>query len=443
MSSEGRLRAGVREFFRHVPVAKSITFGLLDAWFQVWLLPFRRFRRHGATTENQALLDRADEYNRAAEDYFANFQNPSFLLNKPFSDPAGLPKHLMDVGILIAAGKIAPGDVVAEIGAGSCWLSHMLNRYGCPTISIDVSPTALDLGKRLFETDPFTNWNMNPRFAPYDGHRLPLDAGSCDRIVISDAFHHIPNQRELLTEMHRALRPDGIVAMSEPGAGHGDAEHSLKEARDWGVLENELVVEDLAALARDCGFDEVRVVIQSPLIETEIEARHFRSFMGGKGFARYWNHLCRALEQHHYIVCYKSAPVATTRRPKRLRARIDGVDGARTEVAAGAPLRLELRIINEGDTVWLGGAMPRGGWTRLGAHLERDNDAREVVNFDWWRAPFPGDVAPGAEVRVRAELPAIAEPGRYRVVIEPVIEGMCWFFERESDPLVLAITVIA
>ena len=37
---------------------------------------------------------------------------------------------LIDTGVLIEALRLRPGDVVAEIGAGSCWLSHMLNRHG-------------------------------------------------------------------------------------------------------------------------------------------------------------------------------------------------------------------------------------------------------------------------------------------------------------------------
>jgi ubiquinone/menaquinone biosynthesis C-methylase UbiE len=57
-------------------------------------------------------------------------------------------------------------------------------------------------------------------FLPYDGQTLPVADASVDRIVLYDAFHHIPNQERLLREMRRVLRPDGIVAMSEPGRGH-------------------------------------------------------------------------------------------------------------------------------------------------------------------------------------------------------------------------------
>ena len=83
---------------------------------------------------------------------------------------------------------------------------------------MDVSGSGLALGRRLFESDPRTNRSLEPRFLTYDGHTFPLGDATCDRVVVYDAFHHVPNQREILAEMHRVLRPDGVVAMSEPGA---------------------------------------------------------------------------------------------------------------------------------------------------------------------------------------------------------------------------------
>ena len=213
------LRAAAIRIFDRFP-------GLLRAAQATWepvlraaLLPFRRPKRRGRAVEDGATVARAADYNRAAERYFADHPEPWLLLTKPFSDPTLLARCLIDAGALIAGARLQPGDTVVEIGAGSCWLSHLLNRYGCRTIAVDVSPTVLHLGRQRFERDPSTNWSLEPRFLPYDGHRLPLDDGSCDRVVLYDAFHHIPNQRELLAEMHRILVPDGVVAMSEPGPG--------------------------------------------------------------------------------------------------------------------------------------------------------------------------------------------------------------------------------
>lgn len=441
MPTRTALHRAVRRIFRQSPAIEAAALGLLDAWCRFALLPFRRARRYGQVSEDAALITATDRYNRAAEEYFATIDDPSFLLGKPFSEPAALPKHLIDAGVLLSALRVAPGDVVMEIGAGSCWLSHMLNRYGCRTIAVDVSPTALALGRRLFEADIRTNWQLHPEFRSYDGHRLPVADASCDGIVINDAFHHVPNQRELLLEMHRVLRPAGIVAMSEPGRGHGGTAQSVREASDSGVLENELVLEDVAALARDCGFAAVQVVLTSPFAHAAIDAGELGGFMGGKGFARFWKAYCAALEQHHYITCAKTALGHTTRRPSRLSAHIRTDDTSTHSARAGEPFTTDLTITNMGDTTWLGGNTPRSGWTRVGAHLYRHDGTRTLVDFDWWRQPLPGDVAPGETVTLRAELPPLRAAGTYMVSVDLVIEQVAWFADFGGEPATLRIEI--
>jgi len=392
----------------------------------------------GSTVEARAVVANTAAYNDAAERYFTGFADPGFLLDKPFSDAALTAKHLIDAGVLIDAMRLRPGDVVVEIGAGSCWLSHMLNRFGCRTISIDVSRTAIQLGRQLFERDPRTNWTLDPSFVAYDGRHLPLDEASCDRIVINDAFHHIPNQREILAEMHRVLRDDGVVAMSEPGYGHATAAQTVAET-ETGVLENELVLEDLAAIAVDVGFREVSVIAASPLVRHELPARDLGAFMGGKGFAAYWKALCSGLEQHHYILLHKGAAEATTRRPARLTARIEVVHHDRP--MANQRWSAALRITNLGDTRWLAGAQSGSGWTRVGAHLYRGGPRRECVDFDWYRIDLPCDVGPGEQVTIAAELPPIGEDGAYQVVFDLVVEGFAWFSDRGSAPAALEVRI--
>lgn len=428
------------------PRLRSLIFRASDYWFRFALLPFRRRSLQGSSGEQPELVAHTDEYNRAAEDYFARHGNREFLLRKPFSDAAALPKHLIDAGVLIEAAAIAPGDTVLELGAGTCWLSHFLNRYGCATISVDVSASALALGEELFKTDAWTNWALGPRFVRYDGRRLPLGDESCDRVLVSDAFHHFPNQRQLLSEMFRVLKVDGVIAMSEPGVGHGSSAHSVEEASTWGVLENELVLEDVAALARQCGFAEVKVVIASPSTRMQVDAFQLGAFMGGRGFTGYWRELCASLEGHHYIVCYKARAERSTRRPSTIKAHLQTTSGGATLAArSGSPIHVRISVENTGDTTWLGGDHPRAGWTRLGAHLykERGPDPRELVAYDWWRTAFQIDVAPRERTFVEADLPAISQPGTYVAVIEPVIEHVAWFSHYGVAPLELRIEVQA
>ncbi len=425
-----------RRVLRRWPGLERRALTALDLGYRAALLPFRRPSRAGGTAEALHLVERTDAYNRAAEKYFAEFDDKAFLLDKPYSDLSQAPKHLIDAGVLIRSLRLRRGDSVLELGAGSCWLSHMLNRCGCRTVAVDVSETALALGRTVFERDPRTDWSLDPRFLLYDGRRLPLDEGSCDRVVVNDAFHHVPNQRELLLEMHRVLRSDGLVAMSEPGAGHGTAGHSVRESATTGVLENELVLSDLAALAEACGFTAARLVVTSPYADHEIPARELPAFMGGRGFARYWKTFCSALEQHHYLLLYKGPVEPTTRRPGRLSARIDVARGPAT-VAQGEALMLTIEVTNTGDTLWLAGEGE--GWTRIGAHLYSATGPRQLIDFDWGRWPLPHDVPPGGRIQVAARLPVLPAPGDYSVILDLVVEGLAWFADRGSSPAMVRV----
>lgn len=432
-----RDRAWLRHVLLHPLAAAARVF------YRAALFPFWRAQRPGSATENEELLARAAEYNAAAERYFSAFSDPQFLLDKPFSDADGLPHHLIRAGSLMAAGRIQPGDTVVEIGAGTCWLSHFLNRYGCSTVAVDVSSTALDIGRQLFKREPSTNWSLDPQFAAYDGRSLPLDDAMCDCIVVYDAFHHIPNQRALLAEMYRILRPHGMVVMSEPGVGHADTPASAAE-RETGVLENELVVADIAALARAVGFEDTTLQVSTPYLRHEIQADKLGRFAGGAGFSHYWANLSQHLMVHHYILIYRGPNVRATDRPgdAALLAgiRIEEPTGGNGQQSPGSSGRAVLSVENCGDAVWL--HADGKGWTRLGGHLFAvRNGARELVDNDWLRAGFERDVEPNDRVVVDVDLPAIERPGTYEVEFDVILEGMTWFAKRGSQPAILDITV--
>ena len=440
------LRAGAVAAFERFPGLRRAAYAAWEPVLRFALLPFRLPSPPGRAVENPRVVARTAAYNEAAERYFAEHPEPSSLLTKPFSDSGQFARHLVAAGVLIAGARLRPGDTVAEIGAGSCWLSHLLNRYGCRTIAVDVSTTALALGRQLFERDSWTNWSLEPRFLPYDGRRLPLDDGSCDRIVVYDAFHHVPNQRELLAEMHRVLRADGVAAMSEPGPGHASSPASVAETANWDVLENELAVADVAALAEAAGFDEVNVLAEGPTRRHELPARGIGRFLGGRGFRRYWADLRHELAGHHYLLLHKGSSLATTARPGRLASRLRILRPAGpVTLARGEPLQVVLRVTNTGDTRWLrrGAGASRAGWTRLGVHLHESGEPLgRVIDFDWHRAALDRDVDPGERFIARLTLPVIECPGAYDLHFDLVVEGVTWFAAHgASRPPVLRVVI--
>jgi SAM-dependent methyltransferase len=422
------VRRSFHPVWRRAPGLRSLALAAIDMAVRPLFLPFRLDRPRSQDTRAR-LEGQTDALNAAAERYFASHTDDAHLLDKPFSEPAALSRRLIDVGVLIDGLRLEPGDTVLELGAGSCWLSHLLNRFGCRTIAVDVSSSALAVGRRAFERDPQTNWSLDPQFLVYDGHTLPVAEGSVDRVLLYDAYHHLPNPARLLREMRRALRPDGIVAMSEPGRGHAETGTALSEAAT-GVLENELVVEDIGELAVASGFSAARVIVAANAPLAEIDVAGLRAFMGGRGFAQYWKNLCAALDGHHYLLLFAGDPAPTTRRARRLKA-IVRPSQSPVRMSAGQPSAIEIDLHNAGDTRWLS-TPNRAGWTRLGAHLYRGDASRTLVDFDWLRAALPRDVAPNETVRVRATLPAIAEAGDCIATFDLVIEGKTWFAERDS-----------
>lgn len=389
--------------------------------------------------DSSSLAARTDELNAAAERYYVERpeHDRAYQLAKPFADVAEFPQYLFNAGVLFHWLRVGPGDTVAEIGAGPCWVSHFLNLYGCRTIALDVSATALALGRERFERDPFTRWDVEPLFLPYDGRRFPLDNGSCDRLVLHDAYHHLPNQEELLTEMARVLKPGGIVAMSEPGRFHSQGEGAQKEVEETGVLENDVVVEDLAALARRCGFTRTTVVPITLRLGFEVEAEHFLDFLAGDRHGEYWTALSHQLLGQHYILLYKGNPVPTTRRPGELQAALRFLRPPPTTLEPTERGNLKLEIRNQGDTRWLGTVHEQAGWTRLGIHL----DGPTGYDHNWQRVDLPRDLEPGEVLELSVELRTFPEPGAYRLTFDLVAEHVTWFAERGSKELEVAIEV--
>jgi SAM-dependent methyltransferase len=432
------LKRAVRAVLRRQPRIRN-------ALLRLGFPPFGHDRRPGLPDESADLVARTDDLNRAAEGYFTAYDNRPFLLGKPFSDDLFFPRHLFSLGLVLEAVRIRPSDVVVEFGAGTCWVSHFLNRYGCRTIAIDVSPTALEVGREVFRRDPATNWTLDPRFLTYDGHTLPLPDSCCDKVIVFDALHHVPNLREILTELRRILKPHGVVGLSEPGTGHAGTASSRRDVEKYGVLENELVVEDVAALAKACGFRAASLIVPSGGGVWEIPAEDLDPFMGGKGFVDYWEHLCRTLVTGHYLLLYKGDPTPTTRHPKFVNARIRVTASSCGETTAvGLPVSLTVEVTNTGDTRWLADEQADGGWTRLGAHLYRLDDVQAeatLVDFDWFRAGLPGDVASGETVTLTLDIGPIRTPGAYRVVLDMVIEGQAWFADRGSEVATVPLTI--
>ena len=272
------------------------------------------------------LLRRNEEFNRAAEQQWQTIAaEPSgreHVLNKPFSTVRDTSAMLYRLSLVLDLLDLGVGHTVLDFGAGSCWLSAFLNRLRCHTVSVDVSPTALALGREVFRLDP--RQVKEPR-RPLRHLRR---AHSAPRLGVGGSrgvLRLLPPRAEPGRDPRRAVpgaRPGGRVVLAEPGEGHAAAEHSRFETSHFGVLENDLDLADLFDRARRKGFDRFLTKPYPDAPAITLAGDDYLRLMGGDHIVFPDALLEKSLRSFYLVALLKGAPHVDSRNPRSLRARI-------------------------------------------------------------------------------------------------------------------------
>ncbi|MBI5642864.1 MAG: class I SAM-dependent methyltransferase, partial [Deltaproteobacteria bacterium] len=206
------------------------------------------------TLSQDELIKNLDDYIEKADQYFAHIKENPYHLNKPLENPKETPEFLWKFALVLSDLRLGAGHVVLDFGCGTCWTSDLLKRMDLMVYSLDVSQHALEIGRRVVEFDKRTQTRGKIEFIRFDGKAIPLIENHVDRILCFDSFHHVPNYEVILKEFFRILRPGGIVGFSEPGWGHSRSPQSKKEMEEYGVVENDILIEDIWDISVRLGF---------------------------------------------------------------------------------------------------------------------------------------------------------------------------------------------
>jgi SAM-dependent methyltransferase len=298
---------------------------------------------------------------------------------------------------------------------------------GLKVTAADVSRTALAIGEELFRRQPPIGERPPPRFLHFDGRRLELPDGCVDRVFCLDAFHHVPNQREVLAELARVLRDGGVAGFSEPGPEHSRTPQSQYEMRTFGVVENDVRIEEIWDTARAVGFTDVRLALFSVPGMLVSWPEYIEFLAQGDPSLRFGALSRRFMAERRTFFLYKGTPpVSAAEYRAGLRAVLAVAPAAR-RVRAGEEATFRVTATNAGTAVW----QPHGsglGGVSLGAHLYDEHGV--ILRHSYhWESLTPGDgaaVAPGESVVREAIVPAPA-PGRYLLEFDLVAADVVWF----------------
>ena len=119
--------------------------------------------------------------------------------------------------------RLRPGQVVADVGAGTGFFSVMMARAVAPggrVYAVDIAQNFVDASVQRARDQGLDNviGVVN------DARSLRLPPGSVDLVFTSDTYHHFEYPQSMLRSIHDALRPDGELVVIDfrrvPGVSH-------------------------------------------------------------------------------------------------------------------------------------------------------------------------------------------------------------------------------
>lgn len=371
-----------------------------------------------------------EELNRTAEEYFASLTDWEDHLAKPFARAEDTPQLLINLGVTIQGLNLTPGMTVLEYGAGTGWLSRFLTQLGCRTILLDVSATALNIARELFQRLPPIGARPEPQFLLFDGRRIELPDASVDRVVCFDAFHHAANPEDVLREFGRVLKPGGIAAFAEPGPLHSTTAQSQYEMRTYGVIENDVDIHAIWDAAQRYGFADLKIAAYN-VPPFHLSLAEFDDLLAaGDAYAR-WAESTRAFLHNvrDFFLTKAGIEEIDSRHPAGLKAAIEA------KLESG---RVTATVRNIGRAKWLPSTELYGG-VMLGAHLYAENG--RLIKFDYAWQGLDRALAPQEETTVSFDI-APLDAGRYVIELDCVANKVAWFAQLGSTPARIEVEVV-
>jgi hypothetical protein len=110
------------------------------------------------------------------------------------------------------------------------------------------------------------------------------------------------------------------------------------------------------------------------------------------------------------------------------------VHDAPATLPADAHTAITVRVKNTSTAPWPQAGSGEGApLISLGNHWLDEHGA--LLALDDGRAPLPRDVAPGEDLELTLGIKTPAAPGRYRLELDLVHEGVAWFANQGSQPM--------
>lgn len=148
--------------------------------------------------------------------------------------------------------KVLNYRIVADLGAGEGTLAQLLAQRAEKVIAVDLSPKMVEFGQNLATRHGLTN--LEYRIG--DIENPPIDDGSLDLAILSQALHHAEHPQRAIDAAFRILRPGGRLIVLDLLQHHFEEARELYADRWLGFSES-----DLAGMMEKSGFVQIETIV--------------------------------------------------------------------------------------------------------------------------------------------------------------------------------------
>ena len=321
---------------------------------------------------------------------------------------------------------------VLDVGCGPGWLSEFLARCGYTVTGVDISPDMVEIARERIAAIGEIGEGME---AQAEFHAMPVRempwSSRFDAAILYDTMHHFDNEVETLEVIRRTLVPGGQLFIHEgvrPPRGSLGEQNLLAEMERYGTLESPFDPEYLEEVIRGAGFGDVRRLREvDDLVDLTTPRRRFRL----RGALR----SPRLRPEYNVIHAFNPIPGPQTDEHDAFSAQFESEGEWR---AKDDELVLPVKVTNSGQAFWPAARwhpFPQGSVT-LGPYLQGPHGEREV---ELPRMTLPRSLSPGDSITLEVRVPRESAQGRDAIALDLVREGVFWFSEAGSQPLVVPI----
>ncbi|MEG1610608.1 MAG: metalloregulator ArsR/SmtB family transcription factor [Bilophila sp.] len=120
-----------------------------------------------------------------------------------------------DLAQAVCAAMPQPCAVAVDLGCGTGLVLEQMRGRAGQIIGVDGSPRMLELSRRRFTVEGADRIDESISLRIGELHHLPLCDGEADFASINMVLHHLSEPHCALMEIHRVLRPGGLVMVTD------------------------------------------------------------------------------------------------------------------------------------------------------------------------------------------------------------------------------------